>query len=108
MDLYDELLYKYASKATAVVFLGGEWNKDLQDYLKVAKEYGFKTCLYTGLTYKELKRLENGNLIIKELDYLKVGRYIDELGGLYEENTNQQLIRISDMKVLYGNKKEII
>lgn len=76
-----------------IVFLGGEWLDDFIDYLKIAKNNGFDTCLYTGLddVSKEIKI---------NLDYLKVGKYIEELGGLFSKTTNQ---RFYDLK----NNKEI-
>jgi len=76
-----------------IVFLGGEWLDNFVDYLKVAKRNGFETCLYTGLD-------DVNNEIKSNLDYLKVGKYIEERGSLFSRNTNQ---RFYDLK----NNKEI-
>ena len=73
---------------TCINFFGGEWLEDeLVDYLKYAKEKKKATCLYTGLTLDEMKAQHP--LIIPLLDYLKVGRWVEQLGGLDNPNTNQ-------------------
>ena len=93
-DLYLSFLNKYKSLATCVLFLGGEWVKEtLIDFLKTAKDYGYKTCLYTG-------KNDVSNEIKEQLDYLKVGPYIEELGGLASEKTNQKFIDLKTNKIL--------
>lgn len=70
---------------SCVLFLGGEWEKDqLIVFLKKARLLGLKTALYTGL--------EDVDMEIKEhLDYLKIGPYMKERGGLESPTTNQIL-----------------
>lgn len=81
-------LKKYKGLVSCVLFLGGEWEKDsLLDKLNIALKYGYKTCLYTGL---ELENIDKN--ILSKLDYIKTGRYIKELGGLNNPNTNQKFI----------------
>jgi len=73
---------------SCVLFYGGEWYKnELIAFLKYVKNLNLKTCLYTGL---ELTEIDNS--IIMELDYIKVGRYIEKLGGLSSDTTNQQFL----------------
>lgn len=81
-DLKD-LLLKYNTYITCVVFMGGEWEQDtLISMLRTCKAFYLKTCLYTGLDDVNEK-------IKNELTYLKTGRYIKELGGLNSKTTNQ-------------------
>lgn len=93
-SLYKSFLHKYKGYISCILFLGGEWNsEDLINKLKLAKEYGFKTCLYTGLYDVDNKIKEN-------LDYLKVGPYIEELGGLNSLKTNQKFFDLINNKIL--------
>lgn len=95
-SLYIGLLKKYKDLVSCILFLGGEWEKeDLCRKLKLAKEYGYKTCLYTGLEFNELSKE-----ILSELNYVKTGRYIEKLGGLTSKNTNQKFIELKTGKLL--------
>ena len=88
-DVIDFLLKKY-KHVSCILFYGGEWLIDeLEFFLKYIKDKGLKTCLYTGmeLTYFKPEFLKN-------LDYIKVGRYIEKLGGLNEPTTNQKFIKL--------------
>lgn len=77
---------RYPGVVTCVCFLGGEWCSDFVEYLKVCKEKGYKTCLFTGLD-----KFENQN-VLKYLDYLKVGHWDESKGGLSKKTTNQRFI----------------
>jgi len=76
---FKKLLNNYKNYITCVLFMGGEWTDDLCIMLEYAKSINLKTCLYTGLN----------NLQINNVDYLKTGRWIKELGGLNSITTNQ-------------------
>jgi anaerobic ribonucleoside-triphosphate reductase activating protein len=93
-DHYESLIQKYLGVASCVCFLGGEWHESqLIEFFKIAKNYGFKTCLYTGL--------EDVSSNIKTyLDYIKTGNFISELGGLNSPKTNQKFIHIETGKLL--------
>lgn len=82
-----DILDKYNGLITCVCFLGGDQNMDeLTKLCKVIKQRNLKTCIYSGADSTLLfDNLIRDNL----LDYLKVGRYILELGGLNSTNTNQ-------------------
>ena len=84
-SMYISLLEKYSKYISAVVFFGGEWDYDLVKLLLIAKNFSLKTCLYTGAedVNKEIK---------KQLNYLKTGPYISNLGGLDSINTNQKFL----------------
>jgi len=90
-----ENLNRYKNTVSCVLFMGGEWNEDLLDKLKICKKHGFKTALYTGLTIEEIS-----DDIVNELDYIKVGKWIKELGGLDKKETNQRLINLTNNEIM--------
>ena len=49
----------------------------------------FQTALYTG---RELDYFEDN--FLNYLNYIKVGRYIEKLGGLKSPETNQRIIKL--------------
>lgn len=93
----DEVLHtliKNNKHISCVLFYGGEWKlKRLLELFGIVKSHDLKICLYTGLTLEEVK--ERKPEIINNVDYLKVGRYIAELGGLNKKATNQKMYRIN-------------
>jgi anaerobic ribonucleoside-triphosphate reductase activating protein len=85
-NLYLEALEQYEGLATCVLFLGGEWEPELLvQFLKIARDRGLKTCLYTGED-------EISQDIFEQLTYLKTGRWVQELGGLIASTSNQLFI----------------
>lgn len=95
-SVYSRFLNKYKGLASCVLFLGGDWDtQDLITKLKMAKERGYKTCLYTGcemnLVHPDIKT---------NLDFIKVGPYIEELGGLTSPKTNQKFIDLVHNTIL--------
>jgi len=91
---YCDMLVKYKGLATNVLFMGGEWYPEiLSYYLELAQTIGYSTCLYTGeyIVSKE---------ILANLDYIKVGPYEINKGGLSSKNTNQVFIDIKNDEVL--------
>lgn len=101
---FKSTLKKYSGLATCVLFLGGEWEEeDLINKLILAKKSGYKTCLYTGCDLNQV------SLSIKEnLDFIKVGQYVESLGGLSSPTTNQRFIDLVSGKILnnYFVRKE--
>lgn len=113
---------KYQDMISCVLFLGGEWGiEQLIELLQTVKNANpnLKTCLYTGLEFNEIvdliekeinefnrqanigwKYIFENNL----LDYLKTGRWICELGGLDNKNTNQRFYKVN---INYFNHKEV-
>jgi len=88
-----ELLNKYKN-VTCVLFYGGEWDiEELDKMLVYIKAKGLKTALYSG---EELDYFDDN--FVSHLDYLKVGKYIEELGGLSSKDTNQKLYEIHGTK----------
>ena len=90
LDDLVSLIEKYKGLITCVCFMGGDQNTDdLMTCIGIVKKYGLKTCLYTGLDEMGIL-LPN---ILDSLDYIKVGRYIEELGGLDSDKTNQRFYK---------------
>jgi len=76
-------LTKYQNLISCVVFFGGEWQvKALIDKLLIARNFGLKTCLYSGAKYIDIS-------ISQYLNFLKTGPWQSALGGLESINTNQ-------------------
>ena len=94
-DDIDELLNKYDGLISCVCFMGGDQNEeDLIFCLDKIKDKSLKTCLYTG--NDSINNLSNQ--LLKRLDYLKIGRYIEELGGLNCKTTNQKMYNLKTGK----------
>ncbi|OEK07650.1 anaerobic ribonucleoside-triphosphate reductase activating protein [Flavivirga aquatica] len=93
-NAFEEILNVYNNLATCVLFMGGEWyEKELIELLKLAKLKNFKTCLYTG---KE----EVALAILRELTWIKTGKWEQVLGGLNSITTNQKFIEVKTNKNL--------
>ena len=93
-ELYNKYLKKYQGTVSCILFLGGEWNeRDLINKLSLAKQMGYKTCLYTGQN-------DVSQNIKNKLDYIKTGPYIEELGGLNSPKTNQRFLDLINNKIL--------
>jgi anaerobic ribonucleoside-triphosphate reductase activating protein len=93
-EIYIDLLKKYKGLASCVLFMGGEWHPDkLAKFLQIANGHDFKTCLYTGE--------ENvPKTILKELTWIKTGRWMPKLGGLESITTNQRFIEVKTNRTL--------
>jgi len=77
---------------TCVCFMGGDQNKaELKRLCGIVKKYNLKTCLYSGDD-----NIDNLKVLLPYLDYLKVGSYRHDLGGLDCPNTNQRMYSVSD------------
>jgi len=92
LDNLISLVSRYEGLITCVCFMGGDQNLDeLKDALKTVKDMGLKTCLYSGE--------DNVNVffhLLPLLDYLKVGRYVESLGGLSCKSTNQRFYKVGE------------
>jgi anaerobic ribonucleoside-triphosphate reductase activating protein len=76
--------------------MGGEWEKEaLLSKIKIVQKNKLKTALYTGLP----KNKVDGHLL-KTLEYLKYGRWVEELGGLESSRTNQRLVNLKTGEIL--------
>jgi anaerobic ribonucleoside-triphosphate reductase activating protein len=87
-EIFIEIVNKYKSLISCVLFMGGEWEADkLIKLLIISRKNGLKTALYSGLEYIDYD-------IFEKLDYLKLGPWVKELGGLSSEITNQKFINV--------------
>lgn len=84
-----EDLRKYDLLISCVLFYGGEWHeKELIKLLSIAKNaFGIKTCLYTGQDSVSER-------ITAQLTFLKIGCWVEQLGGLQSPTTNQVLMNV--------------
>lgn len=100
-DNLDAILKKYIINnheklITCVCFMGGDQNiEELEKCLRYIKEeYGLKTCIYSGND-----NMNTFRTVTKYLDYIKIGRYDQRLGGLNNPNTNQRFYKITNEKM---------
>ena len=73
-----------------VAFKNEDSIKGLQELLN--NYPNIKTAWYTGLS-------EIPNINLDYFDYIKIGAYIKDLGGLKSPTTNQRLYKIEDKKL---------
>lgn len=104
VDSFSNDLSKYRLSITCVLFFGGEWHQNqLTELLVLARQEGLKTALYSGETGVSDK-------IVRHLDYLKLGPYVQALGGLESPRTNQRLINLNTGECLnrFFHQKEVV
>lgn len=87
------LLQRYCNEITCVCFMGdGGDPKRIAELEVLCKKFDLKTALYTGSNHATPYMNPN-------LDYLKLGSYIEEMGGLDKDTTNQRLYKISNNEI---------
>lgn len=90
-----KILEEYKDMITCVCFMGGEQNiTDLLKSLLICKEFNLKTCLYTGADKIEFPYM------LELLDYIKIGHYDENLGGLNSTKTNQRFYKIENSELI--------
>jgi anaerobic ribonucleoside-triphosphate reductase activating protein len=88
LGLVEALLDQYKELVTCICFMGGDHHpEELQKYLHLAKARNFKTCLYTA-------QEEVPPELVCTLDYVKLGPYVEEKGGLDTVTTNQVFLKL--------------
>lgn len=87
------LLNKHEGYISCVCFMGGDQNiKELKTACDIVKAKGLKTCIYSGSDSLDLfAGLIGGGCV----DYIKIGRYSEECGGLESESTNQKMYKVT-------------
>lgn len=81
---------------TCVCFMGNAENIPmLWSYIKMSKN-NLKTAMYVGTDIINI--IKDYGYFLNFLDYLKVGSYISNLGGLDSKTTNQRLYSLKGIK----------
>ena len=84
-----EQLIKDNSGVSCVCLMGGDQDPEAINFLgEIIKSNGKKSAWYSGKS----KIVNKVNL--NNFDYIKIGPYIEEKGGLSNPNTNQKLYKI--------------
>lgn len=87
---------------TCICFMGGDSNpyvvNSLAAYIREEHE-GLKIAWYSGME-KISDEIDKVNF-----DFIKIGPYIEEYGGLDKETTNQILFKVEDGKLIDITKK---
>lgn len=97
-ECFDTVVNYLGGRVSCLVFMGGDYNiEELLSYAVKAKERGLKVCVYTGADFESPEAFElEAALIAGTLDYLKVGPYVEEFGGLASAKTNQRMFAMED------------
>ena len=87
------LISKYENSITCVCFMGGDAAPGelchLANFIRESWNGNIKTAWYSGNNRLQDKRLKGC------FDYIKLGEFIQSLGGLNKKTTNQRLYRVS-------------
>jgi anaerobic ribonucleoside-triphosphate reductase activating protein len=84
-ELMDGFIARYGSMITCVAFMGGDAEpEEVARWAEYSKDRGLKTAWYSGRTIFPSQ---------SAFDYVKLGPYIEALGGLKSEQTNQRLYK---------------
>ena len=105
-DVGEELTYETLSSLieknkgiTCVCFMGGDRNiYELLTFAYFIKiKYGLKTAWYSGMDTMPKRLIED----VKDVfNYVKIGSYKKDRGGLESMETNQQFFKIEDSKLI--------
>jgi anaerobic ribonucleoside-triphosphate reductase activating protein len=95
-NILADLLEKYKNAITCVCFMGGDSSPSEVEGLAVfiRENYGKKTGWYSG----KIRVPEDCS--VRHFDYIKLGPYIQHLGGLNSVTTNQRFYRIENEKMI--------
>jgi anaerobic ribonucleoside-triphosphate reductase activating protein len=90
----DVLLDKYGEAVTCVCFMGGDASpkevEELAGYVHCRTGGQLKTAWYSG------KPALPQGCLIEHFDYIKLGPYMEHLGGLDSVTTNQRFYRVDN------------
>lgn len=96
-DDIDDVISQYKGMISCVCFMGGDQNLHELDELlfKIKYVYNLKTCVYSGSN--NISLFDN---LLQYIDYLKIGCYKADLGGLDSYTTNQRFYKIDNCKLI--------
>jgi anaerobic ribonucleoside-triphosphate reductase activating protein len=84
-ELLDGLIARYGAMITCVAFMGGDAAPmEVAGWAYYVRKKGLKTAWYSGRT--NFPKVDS-------FDFVKLGGYVEELGGLKSETTNQRLYK---------------
>lgn len=93
-ELMDGLIRQYGDSVTCICFMGGDGDTGRLEQLALRiREWSggrLKTGWYSGRTALP------ATCEVRNFDYIKLGPYIEERGGLDSETTNQRCYQIVD------------
>jgi len=93
-SMIDALLVKYGDAVTCICFMGGDADplavENLSRYIRRSTVEQLKTAWYSG------KAKLPANCSVSSFNYIKLGPYIESLGGLDSSTTNQHFYRIEN------------
>lgn len=98
IKVLENLIEKNKHITCVLIYDGFHDVEKLVKIFKTIKSYNLKTALYTGLNSLE-------PVLVAQLDYFKLGNYVEELGGLDKEITNQKLYKVLQNKRYIYNFK---
>ncbi len=92
-EVIESLIQKYDANITCLCFMGGD-----SDPEEVARLAGFSRSLLKGLkiAWYSGRNALPANFPAKNFNYIKLGEYVEALGGLDKANTNQRFYAIGD------------
>lgn len=97
-DALIELLKKYGNSITCICFMGGDSNpSEIERLATFVKKYtrgNIKTGWYSG------KNTLPPGYVFHAFDYIKLGAYVEKLGGLKSLTTNQRFYKIEQDKMI--------
>jgi anaerobic ribonucleoside-triphosphate reductase activating protein len=93
-ELMDGFIARYGSMITCVAFMGGDAEpEEVARWAEYSKDRGLKTAWYSGRTIFPREPRNPMTPSQSAFDYVKLGPYIEALGGLKSEQTNQRLYK---------------
>jgi anaerobic ribonucleoside-triphosphate reductase activating protein len=93
-----DLLKKYGKAITCVCFMGGDASSD-----EIEKFAGFlqhQTVSEVKVGWYSGKPALPPDFLLNNFQYLKIGPYIERLGGLRSKTTNQRLYKIIGLELI--------
>ena len=88
------LLHVYGNAVSCICFMGGDNSpEEVLKLAKFVKHFYKKTAWYSG----NAELYENA---LQCFDYIKLGKYVEELGGLNSPTTNQRFYRVENSTMI--------
>ncbi len=93
-NVLNALMAKYGESITCICFMGGDVDpeevQNLSWFIKEKTQGQIKTAWYSG------KSKLPETFAVNALDYVKIGPYVEALGGLDSTTTNQRLYQVNN------------